>query len=507
METRRQPPVDADQLIIDNMQLGLLVYQLEREEDDRSLRVTRINPSAARLIGRSEDEALGQYIDEIFPALRESGLPALFAHAARTGQPAGPARVVYEDDRLQRATWSVHAFALPDRSVGVTFENINYLTSAERDVQRQLRRLASLRSIDLAILGSLDIRLTLQVVLDQATTQLGFDAGVVLLYSEDGHSLELAASRGFRNIPAGQLRLGPDIGLPGRILRSRATVVVHNLSADEVFVRSEEYSEEEFISYCGAPLIAKGKLVGVLELFHREVLRPDVSGREFFEALAGQAAIAIDNAVLFERLQETNAILQEAYEKTLEGWMTALELRDWETSGHTRRVTDMAVALAREMGVRGDELAQLRRGALLHDIGKIGVPDCILRKPGPLDPQEWEEMRKHPKQAYDLLAPVAFLKRALDIPRYHHERWDGKGYPSGLQGTAIPLAARIFSVVDAWDAMRSDRPYRTALPEGNALARMRDGAGSQFDPQVVEAFLTARIYEMADASQLRGIPG
>jgi putative nucleotidyltransferase with HDIG domain len=246
---------------------------------------------------------------------------------------------------------------------------------------------------------------------------------------------------------------------------------------------------EGFNAYYAVPLVAKGHVMGVLEVFHRMALDPDPEWLDFLEALAGQAAIAIDNGTLFDDLQRTNVELSLAYDTTLEGWSKALDLRDKETEGHTQRVTEMTVRLARSMGVSEADLMHIRRGALLHDIGKMGIPDSILLKPGPLTDEERDVMQRHPVYAYELLSPIAFLKPALDIPYCHHEKWDGTGYPRGLKGEQIPLAARIFTVVDVWDALCSDRPYRQGWPEERVLEHIASLSGSQFDPSVVEAFL------------------
>jgi PAS domain S-box-containing protein len=178
-----------------------------------------------------------------------------------------------------------------------------------------------------------------------------------------------------------------------------------------------------------------------------------------------------------------------AYEETLEGWARALDLRDDETARHSLRVTGTTVELGRRMGLDPGELIELRRGALLHDIGKIGVPDAILHKPGPLDEDEWAVMRRHPVTARELLEPVAYLRAAMAIPVHHHERWDGSGYPDGLAGEAIPRLARIFAVVDVYDALRNDRPYRRAWTEDEVAAHLRAERGRQFDPEAVDAFL------------------
>jgi len=228
---------------------------------------------------------------------------------------------------------------------------------------------------------------------------------------------------------------------------------------------------------------------GVLEILHRTPLDSEPEWLEFLEALAAQAAIAIDNAELFDDLQRANAELAQAYDATLEGWSRALEMRDKETKDHTRRVTGMTVRLARTMGFSEEELVHIRRGGLLHDIGKMAIPDGILLKPAPLTGAEEEIMRKHPLYAYEMLSPIPYLRPALDIPYCHHERWDGTGYPRGLKGEQIPLAARIFAVVDVWDALRSDRPYRSGWPEEMVRTYIRERAGKLFDSQVVEAFL------------------
>lgn len=188
-------------------------------------------------------------------------------------------------------------------------------------------------------------------------------------------------------------------------------------------------------------------------------------------------------------LQRAHLDLQEAYDKTIEGWVIALDLRDRETEGHTQRVTEMTVRLARQLGHTEEEIVHIRRGALLHDIGKMGIPDEILQKPGPLTDEEWAVMRKHPKYAYQMLSPIGYLHQALIIPYYHHERWDGSGYPHGLKGEEIPLIARLFSVVDVWDALSSDRPYRKRIAPRDVVEYIKHESGRLFDPYIVEKFL------------------
>jgi putative two-component system response regulator len=189
------------------------------------------------------------------------------------------------------------------------------------------------------------------------------------------------------------------------------------------------------------------------------------------------------------RLEQAYDELQQTHEATLSGWVRALDLRDKETEGHSERVVELAIRLARAAGIEGDDLVHMRRGALLHDIGKLGVPDAILLKPGSLTYEEWIIMHRHPVYAYEWLSPIPYLRMTVDIPYCHHEKWDGTGYPRGLQGEQIPLAARLFAPVDVWDALRSDRPYREAWPKEKTLEHIQNGSGKHFDPAAVKLFL------------------
>ena len=227
-----------------------------------------------------------------------------------------------------------------------------------------------------------------------------------------------------------------------------------------------------------ADYLVKGKLARLIPIV----------GRELADARERRARHGAEQA-LRDREQEAVLELAAAYESTLEGWARALDLRDRETEGHSRRVTDLTVRLARLMGISEADCVHIRRGALLHDIGKMGIPDSILLKPSPLIPEEWDIMRRHPAYAHKLLAPVEYLRPALDIPYCHHEKWDGTGYPRGLKGEEIPLAARMFAAVDIWDAVRSDRPYRRAWPDQQAREYLASLAGAHLDPKVSGLFL------------------
>jgi PAS domain S-box-containing protein len=363
---------------------------------------------------------------------------------------------------------------------------------AEERVQRQIKKLSALRSIDMAISSNLDLRITLNIFVAEAMSQLDVDAANVLLLNSRSNLLEYAASRGFRTsaLKHSHLRVGE--GYAGTAALENRIVSIPNLTKEDTgFKRSKLLEGEDFISYYAVPLVAKGHVVGVLEIFHRSPLEPDEEWFEFLDALALQAAIAIDNNSLFYDLERSTMDLTLAYDSTIEGWSRALDYRDKETEGHSQRVTEMTLRIAREMGINEEELVHVRRGALLHDIGKMGIPDSILLKAGPLTDEEWKIMRLHPVYSYDLLHPIAYLRPALDIPYCHHEKWDGSGYPRGLKAEQIPLSARIFAVVDVWDALRSDRPYRPAWPEEKTIEHIRSLSGIQFDPKVMEAFLRA----------------
>ncbi len=354
--------------------------------------------------------------------------------------------------------------------------------------EQRLRRLDALHAIDSAIRASLDLRVTLNILLDQVMAQLRVDAADVLLLNPQTQMLECAAERGFRSRLLTRARVRADDGLPGRAVFSRRVVHVPHLGMSDD-PRADLLSEEALTVYFAVPLIPKGQVKGVLELFHRSPLTPDREWLGFLETLAGQAAIAIDNATLFDRLQRTNADLSLAYDATIQVWARTLDLREEGVEGHTQRVADLTVALARALGISDAELPDIRRGALLHDVGRILIPDSILLKAGPLTEAEWEIVRQHPRLAYDLLAPIESLRAALDIPYCHHEKWDGTGYPRGLKGEEIPLAARIFAVMDVWDALSSERPQRPAWRKDQVCAHIQSLAGTHFDPRVVEAFV------------------
>jgi response regulator RpfG family c-di-GMP phosphodiesterase len=359
---------------------------------------------------------------------------------------------------------------------------------AEERVQNQLLRLNSLRAIESAITASLDLPVILRSIVTELTTQLHADAAAILLLDPATQTLEYATGRGFKPSGAGSLDVTLGAGCRGRAAAERRTIRIRDISeAPREFAR-EMPKGEKFAAYYAAPLVARGDLKGYLEIYHRTPLSLDQEWLDFLEALATTAAIGIDNAKLIQDLQRSNAELRQAYEATLQSWVRALDLRAREREGHSERVTEMSVRLASSMGIFGAELEHIRRGAMLHDIGKIAVSDSILHKKGALTAEERATLELYPTHAYELLSPIEHLQPAIDIPYCHHEKWDGTGYPRGLKAYEIPLAARIFAVVEVWDALRMPRPGGAGWPEARVYEYLREQAGSFFDPNVVEAF-------------------
>ncbi len=361
--------------------------------------------------------------------------------------------------------------------------------------EKHIERLNALHKIDQAINESQSLPTMLDTLRDQLVNVLKVDAADILYLHPELNSLKIITQTGFQTNPLKYTDLDLGEGPAGEAASSRSTVYISDIIREGVeFARSPDFDQEGFVTYIGVPLIAKGDLVGVLEIFHRSKLDADPDWIDFLEALAGQAAIAIAQRNLYKNLKRSKEQLNEAYDALIESWAQAMELRDIETKGHAQRLVDLTLQLAQEMGVEEAKWDDIRRGAYLHDVGKMGIPDRILKKKGKLTKEEREEIGQHPLYAYEMLKSIDHLRPALDIPLYHHERWDGLGYPDGLKGEEIPLAARIFAVVDVWDALRSGRPYREAWSDQKALEHIKEESGRHFDPRVVDAFL--RIIEI-----------
>jgi HD-GYP domain-containing protein (c-di-GMP phosphodiesterase class II) len=351
-------------------------------------------------------------------------------------------------------------------------------------------QLQTIRSVERAITSSMDLSVTLNLFLDYVTGQFHADAASVLLMDAHGREMTMAASRGFHisNRPQSRFRL--DHSLASQAGLERKTVFLEvKTPGDPALENQPLMKEEEFVAYSATPLIAHGRVRGILEVFHRTAPEPALVRVDLLESLALQAAIAIECADSFHKLQKMRSELAITCDSMIEGFSRAVNLHAREAEGHSLRVSELSIRTAEKMGITPDQMPALRRGALLHDIGKIGVPDRILWKPEALSDEEWQWMRQHPKFAEQVLAPIVFLRSAMDIPKFHHERWDGGGYPYGLSGTDIPLPARIFSVIDVWDSLQAQRPFREPWNAADTANYLRQSSGRQFDPDVVRTFM------------------
>ena len=355
--------------------------------------------------------------------------------------------------------------------------------------EQQLKRLIGLRKIDTAINNNFPLVDTINLLLEQTLALLHVDAANIILLKDINHS-EYSTSIGLSPENIYPFRSLLECEWCQKMLAGRTIFEINSNSIPTMDISFQNWLQSQgFLSGFAIPLITRDEIKGLLQVFRRTESHPDADWLEFLNTLAGQAAIAISEAHLLRDLKQSNAELQTAYDATIEGWSNALDLRDKETEGHSQRVTELCLTMAKMLNIPEEDLKFIRWGSLLHDIGKMGVPDNILLKPGPLDDKEWEIMRRHPLNAYKLLEGIEFLHPALEIPLSHHEKWDGSGYPHGLKGKEIPLPARIFAVVDVWDALTSERPYRGALSQDEAMQYIIDHSGSHFDPEMVQLFL------------------
>jgi putative nucleotidyltransferase with HDIG domain len=362
-------------------------------------------------------------------------------------------------------------------------------TKLYEETQLALRRMEALHDIDRIITSSVDLLFTIEQITQIIVSQLEIDAVNVVMYNPDSLTFRVVNSIGIYQSPLNQKHLTRDRITTQFVLERKELKLENQADIYNHFSNDQEIIQAGFKSFLGVPLIVKGEIKGILELFHKSALETDLEWEDFLQTLATQLAIAIDNSQMFRNLQKSHLELTLSYDATIEGWAKTLELRDRETQGHSERVTSMAVKLARILGLGKEDLIHVRRGALLHDVGKIGIPNSILQKPDNLTGDEWKIMREHPTLAYNVLSGSEFLEKALDIPYSHHEKWDGTGYPNQLKGEEIPVAARIFAIIDVYDALRSDRPYRNAWSKSKTLKHIKGQSGSHFDPRVVEEFL------------------
>lgn len=364
----------------------------------------------------------------------------------------------------------------------------------------------ALNSIATSLQASIQSESNVFSIFQQQVVALGLRGGISLL--DDSEDLLVFQTVAYSNpiqkilgsfekklkISAKGYAIQPEkVDVYRQVVRDGRAVFVSDTSSitAQVVPKSVRGVVKPLLSFLGqppgifAPLVYSGKVKGMLNIVGPNLTEADIPT---MQAFANQIAVALENARLMNQLQSANKALETAYQKTLEGWVKALELRDQETEGHTIRMANVTVQLAEFMGIPPGDLHLIQKGALLHDIGKMAIPDNILLKPAPLDESEWVIMKQHPVTAYDWLKGIEYLGTAVDIPHYHHEHWDGSGYPLGLHGEEIPLSARIFTVVDIWDAMLSDRPYRQALSPKETLTYIEQQSGRILDPRVKNAF-------------------
>ncbi len=449
-------------------------------------------PLLSKLINTGEPLILAK-IDPDDAAIRQimfrSDIEAFFAYPmVRAGKVIG-ILTLSSLTPYQPSADEISACHLLAERAAVALDNARLFEQTEHHLQQ----VQALRTIDAAIASSFDLKSILNMILNQIISNLGVDAADVLLLNAHNYAFEYYIGKGFHTNAIEKTHFLLGEGVVGHQIMERRTIhisdlkpVIHN------FLRAGIFMAEGFTSFSGVPLIAKGDVKGILEVYQRSQVDRGTDWVEFLETLAGQVTIAIDNSQLFANLQRSNLELSMAYDATIEGWSRALDMRDSVTEGHTKRVTEMALSLARVMGMSESDLVHMRRGILLHDMGKMAIPDNILLKEEALTSEEWKVMHMHPQYAFEMLAPISYLRPALDIPGSHHEKWDGTGYPRGLKGEQIPLAARIFAVVDVFDALTSDRPYRKAWPKDKAIKYILEERGKSFDPRVVDVFMSMK---------------
>ena len=431
---------------------------------------------------------LNKKVADVFPSRLASQLGDALRTVKQTGNTV---TLEYTLPAVDQEYWfDARLIPVSDSRIIMIARDITECRETKIKMERQVLQLSILRSIDLAIASGLDLNLLLSMLLDRVMALMHVDAATLLLLNPKTNLLEFAAGKGFHSNILQHTRLKLGEGGAGRVALNREMLQIADLRKDRMeFDRSPFFVEENFVTYWGVPLLAKGRVLGVLEMFHRSALKPDRDLQDFFLTVAGQAAIAIDSAMMFSELQRSNAELSLAYDATIEGLSRALDLRDKETKEHTARVTSITVKLATRLGIKQSDLIHVRRGAILHDIGKVAIPDQILFKPGPLAKDEWEIMRRHPMIAVELLSPVNYLEPALEIPHWHHEKWNGTGYPDRLRQEDIPFSARLFALADVYDALISKRPYRSPWSKWVAVQYIESQAGIHFDPRIVPEFL------------------
>lgn len=436
------------------------------------------NNSACSIYGYDRDELLKLKVFDLMPDEVALKMPDIIDQAIQKGDLFVEAIGRRKDGSLFPTEVSLKLVSLSGRPVAIVFV---------RNVSEQKQRaqeVSAIASLAKGLRTAISFQDVLDVVLNQVVTFLSANGASFILRDDVTDEGIKVAAIGQGEDTIGR-RIPPGDGISGRVITSGKMYITNELQMDPLMYYRDNI--ENLTALASVPLLVEDKVIGALQVARDHSFQDgDV---QVLMAISDMAASAIHRAYLYQKGEHQAHDLMEAYEATLMGWSEAMELRDRETRGHSNRVVEKSVTLARILKISEEDIVQLRRGSLLHDIGKMGIPDSILLKPGPLSEDEWRIMKKHPVMAFQMLAGVPYLKQALDVPLYHHERWDGKGYPYGLKEKQIPILARIFAVIDVWDALTTDRPYRPGWSHDETLEYISQQAGKHFDPEVVGAFL------------------
>jgi PAS domain S-box-containing protein len=454
---------------------------------DQEGTIFRANQGACDISGYSQGEIERLSLDELFTSHSINGTVSI---QQLSSNQSTDMHLIHKSGNVVPVQCQVSHETNPDQYFLMLYD-LSPAKKTEEKLTVQIERMRALGKIDRAIISTMDIAFITDVVFDQICSQLHMDCSLLFMDVKNSPGLTCQHSRGLSLMSGNGSR--PDCPQPimaNRVAASGETIIIEDISQTHQFSNdSSAFPYQNIKFYAGIPLLNLGETIGVLEVCSTQPFKPDSEWVNFLELIAGQTTIAIVHVTQFHDIRRLNAELLNSYENTLEGWARVLEFKDQETKGHSDRVTKMAENLGKAMGLTSEELVHLRHGAILHDIGKLCVPEGILLKDGPLDDDEWNVMKQHPVYAQEFVADIQFLQPSTNIMLFHHERWDGSGYPLGLRGKQIPLAARIFMVIDVWDALSFDRPYRKAWPVEKVQEYLQVNAGVLFDPEIIELFM------------------
>jgi PAS domain S-box-containing protein len=471
---------------------------------DINFSIVYLNDETARLFGYSRDELVGKKITNFLPSLSDEMGLKIWQDVKQSKTKDYETAIRRSDDTIRNVDINANFVNFEGRELLITFtRDITEKKQAENQLKTLNRALRVISECNQALIRANEesdlFEDICRIIVDYGGYRFAW-IGYILQgeektilpvgkYGQEDRFLQLREI----NWSEGQNRHEPT----ATAIRTQKPAIIHDFESDSLMdAWRSEAIKRGFSSAIAFPLIFQKDNFGVLEIFSEDKNAFISEEVALLVEMAGDLSFGIHTLRVRTEQRLTEFLLEQshnelntAYDATLEGWSHALELREKETAGHSQRVVSLTLALAEMLGIKPEEMINVRRGALLHDIGKMGIPDSILLKPGPLSDDEWVIMRQHPIYAYQLLGGIPYLQHALDIPYAHHEKWDGTGYPRGLKGKEIPLSARVFALVDVWDALTSDRPYRLAWPESEARTYIKAQSGKHFDPEVVEIFL------------------